>query len=45
VRAGYGSWNDVMTSPLDDVLDAFHFCCFQVSYEETFLELNKPPNR
>lgn len=41
VKEGLGSWAEVMTMSVEDVMDAFHFACFQNDYSETFTELNR----
>ena len=41
LKEGFGSWNEIMEMRADEVLDAFHFVCFQADYQETYQELNK----
>lgn len=44
VREGFGTWAEVMATPVDVVMRAFYYFDFCAQYSETSYELNKPPD-
>lgn len=45
VKEGFGSFSEVEAMPSDAALEAFHYLGFLSDYQDTYSELNKPPDR